>query len=103
MKNFIKSQLARVVIKDCLEYLKNPKHRKDFEEWYLKIYGHKYEWKHQQYYKGSGYSVAFVSLFFAYYDIHNKTFNCLFSYLFYFCNIYQINFNMGFFIVVLHG
>lgn len=47
MKNFIKSQLARVVIKDCLEYLKNPKHRKDFEEWYLKIYGHKYEWKHQ--------------------------------------------------------
>lgn len=45
MDNFAKSRLAKIVVEACSEYLRKPKYRKEFEKWYLKTYGHKYEWK----------------------------------------------------------
>lgn len=38
-------RLAHLLKKVVCDYLQEPKHRKDFEEWYLKEYGKPYEWK----------------------------------------------------------
>ena len=40
---YIKNQIAKYAARQCEEYLRNPKHRKDFEQWFLKKYG--YPWK----------------------------------------------------------
>ncbi len=40
-----KQQLARLVLKHCRNYLKDPTHQKEFEEWYFKKYGCKWEGK----------------------------------------------------------
>lgn len=36
---------ARYIAQDIREYLKSEEHRKEFEEYYFKKYGEKYEWK----------------------------------------------------------
>ena len=37
------NQLARYALTQCRKYLKDPSHQKEFEEWYLRTYGHKWE------------------------------------------------------------
>ena len=38
-------QIAKYAYRACGEYLQSKKHRREFESWYLKTYGMKYEWK----------------------------------------------------------
>lgn len=37
--------LALLLAQEVREYFKDPEHRKEFEQWYLKKYGLPYEWK----------------------------------------------------------
>lgn len=36
---------SRLMIDGLREYLNNPEHRKEFEAWYEKTYGKKYDWR----------------------------------------------------------
>lgn len=36
---------ALLLAQEVREYFKDPEHRKDFEQWYLKKYGKPYVWK----------------------------------------------------------
>ena len=38
-------RVAILALKHCREYLRSPAHRREFEEWYFKKYGVKYQWK----------------------------------------------------------
>lgn len=35
--------LAKCILQRCREYMKDLAHQKEFEEWYLRTYGHKWE------------------------------------------------------------
>lgn len=35
--------LARCVLQCCRKYMKDPTHKKEFEEWYFRTYGHRWE------------------------------------------------------------
>ena len=37
------NQLARYALTQCRKYLKDPTHQKEFEEWYFRTYGHRWE------------------------------------------------------------
>ena len=45
LPNDIKIRLAKLTAHTVTEYFKDPEHRKEFEEWYLKEYGEPYLWK----------------------------------------------------------
>ncbi len=38
-------RVSKLALKHCREYLRTPAHRREFEEWYFKKYGVKYQWK----------------------------------------------------------
>ncbi len=37
------NRLARYALTQCRKYLKDPAHQKEFEEWYFRTYGHRWE------------------------------------------------------------
>ena len=37
--------MSRLLASTVSQYLKDKEHRREFESWYLKTYGKKYEWK----------------------------------------------------------
>ena len=39
------NRLARILYRTVHRYYEDPRHRKEFEEWYLKEYGTPYHWK----------------------------------------------------------
>lgn len=43
--------LARHALESCCEYLKDPKHQKEFEQWFYDKYGYKYSDRHEQHQK----------------------------------------------------
>lgn len=40
-----KKRIGRLLAKTVSRYLKDEEHRREFEEWYFKKYGVKYQWK----------------------------------------------------------
>lgn len=40
-----KNRISRLLAKTVSRYLKDEEHRREFEEWYFKKYGMKYQWK----------------------------------------------------------
>ena len=40
-----KNRIGRLLAKTVFRYLNDEEHRREFEEWYLKKYGMKYQWK----------------------------------------------------------
>lgn len=40
-----KKRAGRLLAKTVSQYLKREEHRREFEEWYFKKYGVKYQWK----------------------------------------------------------
>lgn len=38
-------RIGRLLAKTVTTYLKDEEHRREFEEWYFKKYGVKYQWK----------------------------------------------------------
>ena len=40
-----RNNVARILARTVKEYLKEPAHRKEFEEWYRDKYGKEYVWK----------------------------------------------------------
>ena len=40
-----KNRIGKLLSKHVSQYLQDEKHRQEFEEWYYKKYGIKYQWK----------------------------------------------------------
>ena len=45
VSDFAKTMLGKSLAKIVTQYLEDPEHRREFEEWYFNKYGVKYQWK----------------------------------------------------------
>lgn len=45
LESWTRNSLSRILAKTVSRYLKEEKHRREFEEWYFTTYGKKYIWK----------------------------------------------------------